>query len=135
MDKKYKLVIPDMVDKKYAVLVTLILAYDRCILNSDCFSWNVDSLYRDGCKCPIPKEWLQEVKGPMTFDEWFNYNLKESLVSKSESSSTAWAWESAIKNYKLELKEIINKKIKQEGVNGPDYTNGLYSVLDILEED
>jgi len=139
MDKKYKLVIPDMVDKKHATLVTLILAYDRCILNSDCFSWNVGSLYYDGCKYPIPKEWLQEVKEPMTFDEYINLTLKQNQehirATPSDKTFNGFdmdkCWNAAIKSYKLELKYKI-QKIYEPRI---EYHDGLRFVLDTLEED
>lgn len=67
MNKKYRLVIPDKIDKKDSWKATDLMdgQLDGDII---CETFNRHKFtFSD-----IPKEWLQEIKQPETFDEWFD---------------------------------------------------------------
>lgn len=62
MSKKYKLVIPEMIPRGSAFLAW-------CLRHNEIY--NDDWKDKGYSFNDIPKDWLQEIKEPETFDEWF----------------------------------------------------------------
>lgn len=149
MNKKYRLVIPDKIDKKYISLAFNIKVDDGEILNELQEHDHNKGLYCASHGVIIPFEWLQEVKEPMTCDDhWEKYLEDGYSIVKNKSVQTnnyfcyRDGWNAAIKNYKLELKEKIQEKIKKieplistsNTFDGP-YKYGLEFVVKLLEKE
>jgi len=71
--KKYRLVIPEMINKKHAWVANALELESMTITDKFMFEsgGSISSIES------IPKEWLEEIKEPETFDEWFDNRFDE----------------------------------------------------------